>query len=242
MKYYLEIKEPCHESWEKMSPTDKGKFCAACEKEVIDFTKINDRDVLSTLKNVKGNICGRIQQQRLNHAIDIENSKSTFKNVKQFAASFLLLNFVLDSSGLKAQNVSDTVVINDTRWKGQPEVIKTGNTEKIIRGTIRDEQTGEILIGATVLIQGLAKGSSVDVFTEEFVLVIPSQIKDSIELKISYVAYEPQTIKLSLENLPERLDIGLNVLMMEFMGVMSFTPKQRIKNFFRRIFNPGYYD
>lgn len=247
LKYYLEIKEPCHESWEKMSPTDKGKFCSSCEKEVIDFTKINDRDILSVLKNAERNVCGRIQKERLNNSIETENSKSTFKNVKQLAASFLLLNFVLDSSKeLKGQNVSDTIVINDTRWKGQPEVITNSVSERIIRGTIKDDTTGEILYGASIMIKGTKQGATVDYSTEEFVLRIPSTTKDTIELEFYYVTYDSKSIKYSLNNLPEEITIALhtNLEELHIVGLIEPYParKKPIRRFFRRIFNPSYFD
>ncbi len=34
----ISIKEPCHEDWSKMTPTQRGAFCQVCTKEVIDFT------------------------------------------------------------------------------------------------------------------------------------------------------------------------------------------------------------
>lgn len=239
LKYYLEIKEPCHESWEKMSPTVKGKFCAACEKEVIDFTHFGEREVLSVLKNAKGNVCGRIQPQRLNYPIEIEKSKSTFRNVKQLAASFLLLNFVLDSSNeLKAQGVLDTMVVDHTIRKAPSVEIKDSITEKILRGTIRDEVTGEIIYGANILLKGSSLGAIVDYNSGEFVLKLPSILRDTIELEISFISYETKCLKLSTENLPEKLEVVLQTSMIELqmIGAISYTRGQRIRNFFRRIF------
>ena len=42
----ISIPEPCPESWDKMHQTQKGKFCDLCSKEVIDFTKWTDSEVI----------------------------------------------------------------------------------------------------------------------------------------------------------------------------------------------------
>ncbi len=57
-----------------------------------------------------------------------------------------------------------------------------------ITGTIKDITTGEILIGATVMIEGTTKGSSVDVMTEKYVLENLSAGKYNLVAR--YVSYK----------------------------------------------------
>jgi len=40
-KLQLSIPEPCHENWHQMTPTEQGRFCNACSKEVVDFSMMN---------------------------------------------------------------------------------------------------------------------------------------------------------------------------------------------------------
>ena len=37
-KPIVNIKQPCHENWNSMTPQGNGRFCKSCDKVVIDFT------------------------------------------------------------------------------------------------------------------------------------------------------------------------------------------------------------
>lgn len=69
---HLSIPEPCHENWLQMTPTEQGRFCNACAKQVVDFSNMSDDQVLnyfSTIKNEK--VCGRAYPDQLDRAITI---------------------------------------------------------------------------------------------------------------------------------------------------------------------------
>lgn len=70
MSYQIKIAEPCSEDWNQMTPTQKGAFCASCEKEVIDFTAMSNlelaRKISETEKNKQqGGLCGRFRPTQL---------------------------------------------------------------------------------------------------------------------------------------------------------------------------------
>ena len=46
----LHIPEPCHENWDAMTPQDKGRHCQSCNKIVVDFSVMTDRQVLDYFK------------------------------------------------------------------------------------------------------------------------------------------------------------------------------------------------
>jgi|GEM_PF-6379281 len=69
------ITNPCHENWDKMTPDEKGKFCAVCQKSVQDLRSKSDEEVIAILQQEK-NICVRTtptQLQRANHQAVIQN-------------------------------------------------------------------------------------------------------------------------------------------------------------------------
>jgi len=79
----LTIPEPCHENWEAMTPVDKGRFCGACQKQVVDFSTMSDRQVAEFFKKPStGSVCGRFMSDQLER--DIEIPKKRMPWVKQF--------------------------------------------------------------------------------------------------------------------------------------------------------------
>jgi len=45
----LRIAEPCHESWDAMTPTSHGRHCASCDKTVIDVTAMSPAEATAYL-------------------------------------------------------------------------------------------------------------------------------------------------------------------------------------------------
>jgi len=64
--YYLTIPQPCHEDWTRMTPTEQGRFCQSCRKEVMDFSSMAPAAILQLIRQApSGSVCGRIPAQVL---------------------------------------------------------------------------------------------------------------------------------------------------------------------------------
>jgi len=74
-KIHLSIPKPCHENWEAMTPSDKGRFCGSCQKTVIDFTNMSDRQLAGFFKKPPRSICGRVYNDQLNRNIEIPKKR-----------------------------------------------------------------------------------------------------------------------------------------------------------------------
>ena len=75
----LSIPEPCHENWDTMSPTQQGRYCNACAKEVIDFSNMSDTEVLNYfLKKRSGAVCGNAYPDQLDRPITAMPKKKIF--------------------------------------------------------------------------------------------------------------------------------------------------------------------
>jgi hypothetical protein len=75
-KIQLTIPEPCHENWDNMTPVDKGRFCGSCQKQVVDFSNMSDREVAQFFKKPStSSVCGRFMQDQLNREMEIPKKR-----------------------------------------------------------------------------------------------------------------------------------------------------------------------
>jgi hypothetical protein len=61
----LRIASPCDEDWSAMWPEEKGRFCGACSKTVVDFSMMTDEEVIQFLGRAGQNVCGRFAEEQL---------------------------------------------------------------------------------------------------------------------------------------------------------------------------------
>src|SRR5258706_3546393 len=100
-KIQLAIADPCHENWDHMSQADKGRFCASCQKQVIDFTRMSDSQLAAFFKKPStGSVCGRFYGDQLERDIDIPGERLPWvKYFFQFALPAFLLSMKATAQG-----------------------------------------------------------------------------------------------------------------------------------------------
>lgn len=160
-KIHLSIPNPCHENWEAMTPSDKGRFCSSCQKTVIDFTNMSDRQLVEFFKKPPPSVCGRVHDDQLNR--DIVISKKRIPWVKYFF-QISLPAFLI---AMKASAQKSKILIGDTTYctpmMGKvaipaPEVY---SETKTISGQILDDKGNKVSF-ASVSIKNTKNGVQAD--------------------------------------------------------------------------------
>ena len=65
-QFSLEIDKPCSENFNQFTPTSNGGFCGSCQKEVIDFSKMNPEEIMNYFKNRSDeDTCGKFNADQL---------------------------------------------------------------------------------------------------------------------------------------------------------------------------------
>ncbi|MBN4070922.1 hypothetical protein JYT72_00300 [Crocinitomix catalasitica] len=64
MNQFFQIPEPCHENWNEMSPTEKGRFCEKCSKEILDLRALGP-EIAKNRILLSANPCVRIEENVL---------------------------------------------------------------------------------------------------------------------------------------------------------------------------------
>ena len=165
----LSIPEPCHQNWHEMNPTQQGRFCNACAKEVIDFSTMSDSEVLNYFSSLKSEkVCGRAYPDQLDRAItmpkEIKKAKFRYWN---YAAMFFLF---FSKTTMKAQAQGRVIIVpakKDVCTTLQGKVGELAiNRSKVVAGKITDKEDNPVSF-ASIKIKGTNTGVSAN-HTGEF--------------------------------------------------------------------------
>ena len=116
-KLQLTIPTPCYENWEAMSPVEKGKFCGSCQKQVVDFSDMSDRQVAEFFKKPStGSVCGRFMTDQLDRNIEIPRKRIPWvKYFFQFALPAFMVSIKLSAQKTQGKIKVNTVATDTTR-------------------------------------------------------------------------------------------------------------------------------
>ncbi|MEO7309082.1 MAG: carboxypeptidase-like regulatory domain-containing protein [Chitinophagaceae bacterium] len=256
----VNIAEPCHENWNQMLPHEQGKFCLSCQKPVVDFTVMSDRELLNYFKSNTSNSCGRFNDDQLNKPITVAAQRSIgkWKYFWQF-----LLPAVFAMNRANGQTKMD---------KMPPEVCPTSSferpavqmTEPLLRIMVGGYSSKMVVQKDLIIIRGHAvdengtplAGASISSADDKFHAVCDGVGNFSLSLtkaqdfNISYIGYKRKTIPY--KSLPKMegfvsireshftkisgITISLQAADAALMGdvviVRNYKPKSPTKSFF----------
>lgn len=112
----IHIPEPCHESWDAMTPEKQGRFCGSCCKVVVDFSAMEPEAISSYLKNHQSErVCGRFRQEQVaeesSQPADLIQHilRSGVSYIQKIAAVFLLFFVLSMDANAQAKSATDSV-------------------------------------------------------------------------------------------------------------------------------------
>jgi len=220
-KLYINIQEPCHEDWNKMSTVQQGRFCGSCQKKVVDFTSKTDEEIISFFSNYNGSACGRFTDDQLDRPIQQLEIKPASSFLK-YAAGLLLPAFLFATKS-KAQvtdtlpkQVCSTVSSNEMMVLGKVAMQAVDPVRQAgkITGRVVEAGTKEPLAGVSVIL----KGTKIGVVTNSegrFELVVST--KQPV-LVYSYVGYETTEIKYTERMRLDEVEVRMKGSVMGFLG------------------------
>ncbi len=188
----LHIPEPCHESWDRMLPAEKGRFCQACSKQVVDFSTMTDQQILRYLSQVSGNVCGRLATDQLRRPLQ----PAVVQHRKHWWLSALmpLLLFTRVAAQKKATPVSQVSAVSNRNPILLGKLAPAPPALVTISGRVTD--TAHQPIPSAVV---SAEGLNVDTITDEsgyFSLQVHAAGNNTITLHAAAPGYEQVKLQL----------------------------------------------
>lgn len=240
-KVRLSIKKPCQESFDQFEPTHAGGFCHSCQKEVIDFSQMSEREILDFFRDHQGKTCGRFQVGQLKTYTEFSSSRDR-QSLRLFgmtliSASVLAL-FPMGKN--QAQQSKSRMEMHLSAVQEEKSNMGRENTDggHFVEGVVRDKDRIP-LTGVSVHI----KGTNIGTLTDEKGRFKFSEAFNTGDILIfSYIGFTTKEYKI-----PKGAEKTLNIEIefawcdIEMMGEVVVdqiyhskpTIWQRVKNIFR---------
>ena len=199
-KLQLQIPEPCHEDWDKMTPGDKGRFCDSCQKTVHDFTGMSDAQLVAFFKKPStGSVCGRFYNDQLERELEIPRKRIPWlKYFFQFTIPIFLTSLKAQSQvNLSVKQRSFTSLItNETSIAIRGQVASSFSVSPKILGRVVDDK-GNGIPFSSVYIKGTKQGTTCD-SAGNFTMDMFKEEK-KITLTVSCIGFSPAEKEINLK-------------------------------------------
>jgi len=236
----ISVKEPCTKNFSTFSTTKKGGFCQSCEKEVIDFTKFSDKELVRYLSSTNKKTCGKFNVMQLKtykpNSLHHMKHAMIYKGIAMMSFSLLAL-CTMEVKGQKRASVERPIEITMPEVMGDISYVEIEQTKYTVTGTIVDE-ANEPLPGVNIVLKGTTVGTQTD-FDGKF--EFPQQLAENEILVLSFIGYETKTYKVEASG-PSNIDITIvfDSYDVELMGEVviggAYTSKRNIFQKIRDIF------
>jgi len=199
----------CDQLWEEMPLCEKGRICESCNKVLIDFRELSDKEVADIHKDPTQTVCGIYKKRQLSIANQQAHVRPSVSNWKMIGIG---LAGILFSQNATSQQLAEPTEINQTTHQTKPLEKKASNFPEdrvVIHGKVTDAETNEELIGASIYIKNHKLSTSTD-FIGNYSLDI-TEVFDSLSQVViiyEYIGYANKEVIFS-RNGDRELNVGM---------------------------------
>lgn len=226
--FHIDIPKPCSENWNEMTQTERGAFCAHCQKEVIDFTQKTPSEIAQYFANKKGKSCGRFYNKQLNEVYTYYEPQK--QNNLKYAAG-LALGLLVAENSFAQENTKPKVEIVDSKIENKQST-NIESDSLVIRGVIEDEKTKESLIGVNVNEEDYSNNFAVTDIDGKFEIKVS---KIPTKLLISYIGYEKDSVSINRHNMNTNIKLKMAG---EWMGEIVVVQRKLRDDVYSGSYNP----
>ncbi|MCC9165523.1 carboxypeptidase-like regulatory domain-containing protein [Pontibacter harenae] len=219
-KIRIKINKPCGESWSGMEPTQEGRYCSACSKEVVDFTDYTDKQLLEFMREYSGRLCGRLREDQLKqYPLQLSASPLKLSAVKAFFATAAALVVPAVATAVSTPTLQQPVNVlqkDSTSIVSKDATHAAADSLVTIQGKVVHNATKEPLPGVSVTVKGTTKGALTD---KDGYFWLSINKTDNLTLDTSYIGFERTEVPIDL-NEQTVVNLG-DILLKEDSNVLS---------------------
>lgn len=206
--FALSIPNPCSEDWKTFTPTATGGFCGRCQKNVIDFTKATNDEIIAFISKKPEHACAKFRSDQLTTYafLSQEKIKPGFKLLKTGTISLMLL---LISKPSIAQI---PVVQSNYQTLTHTEKSKATSQNFVITGVVKDQDQYPVP-GVSVIQKGTINGTQTD-GNGEYTITLQSGSPNI--LVFSYISLKTQEVTVDFPD--RKLEIVMQEDYSQFAG------------------------
>lgn len=207
----ISIPTPCHENWAAMTPTEKGRFCNSCQKQVVDFTRMGDAEIAGVLKSNTG-LCARVLPSQTDRQLHLPHHRK--RHAATIAAVAVLAASPAIASAQMPTPTEQQPVEHSDEMLGKVAIVPVKNA---VQGMVVDEN-GQPLPGTVIYNRSKDISTSTDI-SGNFRI----EAENGNLLQISDLGVSPLEIKIESKDFNQPLKINPR--------------SSAVKSFFGRIFH-----
>ena len=223
-----------------MQTRDTGRYCMACQKNVIDFTGMTDRHIYQFMQKSQGKICGRLRKDQL------REYPAPSQAYRRLRLHLLALTTFIGLKAVAAVEAKAQIPV-EQRQPDLSEGVRAADSAsarvpaapaRVVSGMVfsRDDQTP--IPGVNIMVRGTQTGTITGA-DGNYTLDLSEWNSQTITIVYSFIGYV--TVEKQLQVMPE---YNLNVeLEPDVKGelVLSYTFPKNILMLPVRLFNKAKY-
>ena len=203
-KFKIRISKPCAEKFDRFEPSAAGGYCRSCQKEVVDFTTMSDREISRYFRDQTQTTCGRFRSSQIKTYSPFTRAPGQRRPGLMGAGllSFSLLSFLATGDGYaQHQKPLPALVSNAAAEKTAPNT--TNHEKHRVAGVVTDGEWP--LPDVSVTLKGSAVGTVTDIDGKfEF----PELVAPGSVLIFSYIGYISQEYTV-VEGASEAINVSI---------------------------------
>jgi CarboxypepD_reg-like domain len=207
----------CHEKWADMTPSERGRLCAKCNKQIVDFRGKSTAEIERTLAEKPG-LCG---------FYTVTEFRNPTPLIAATAAAALVAGApVVVASTVEAQSV--TLI--------QPQAPLAAPVR--VHGIVIDAATGGPLVGAQVM--ALPRFGTITNAQGKFEFTIRTEVPVPFRISALLIGYKGETYEIAQPDTAVEVQFALSQYSYEVTGIVvtgtvPLKPKQERPSFFKRV-------